>query len=43
MTSDKDIIKEKEIARLLDQGKVVVITPSKGAVIVKTFLNEFRK
>ena len=35
--SDKDMIKEKEIARLLDQGKVVVIAPSKGAVIVKTF------
>lgn len=37
MTGNMDIIKEKEIAQLLDQGKVVVITPSKGAVIVRIF------
>ena len=34
MMSKMDIIKEKEIAQLLDQGKVVVIGEEKGAVVV---------
>ena len=34
--SEMDIIKEKEIAQLLDQGKVVVIGEEKGAVVVNT-------
>ena len=32
--SEMDIIKEKEIAQLLDQGKVVVIGEEKGVVVV---------
>lgn len=34
MIGNLDIIKEKEIARLLDQGKVVVIGEEEGLVIV---------
>lgn len=34
--SEMDIIKEKEIAQFLDQGKVVVIGEEKGAVVVET-------
>lgn len=30
------MIKEKEIAKLLDQGKVVVIGEEKGTVVVET-------
>ena len=30
------MIKEKEIAKLLDEGKVVVIGEEKGAVVVET-------
>lgn len=30
------MIKEKEIAQLLDQGKVVVIGEEKGMVVVET-------
>lgn len=33
--NEYDVIKEKEIGKLLNQGKVVVIGEEKGAVVVR--------